>query len=127
MNGIIGIIYNNYPLANIQKNYGKSPFSIRTIIRSKKRGPYKVGHLSGHLNPIFKLIDNNMYIYLSTSIYLTICLSIHPSIYMYIYVNIHTYIYIVISIHDQPILPGVPIMSSTCHAGTILESRCNPI
>ena len=63
-----------------------------TIIRSKKRGPYKVGHLSGHLNPIFKLIDNNMYIYLSTSIYLTLCLSIHPSI-LYIYVNIYIYIY----------------------------------
>ena len=66
-----------------KKNYGKSPFSIRTIIRSKKRGPYKVGHLSGHLNPIFKLIDNNMYIYLSNY------LSIYPSIYIYICIYIY--------------------------------------
>jgi len=37
MNGIIGTIYNNYPLASIQKNYGKSPFSIHYNKIQEKR------------------------------------------------------------------------------------------
>ena len=48
-------------------------------------------------------------------------LCVHDYACMHIYI---IYIYTVISIHNQPILPGVPVMSSTCLAGSILTSRC---